>query len=392
MRSEKIDSTTHPATLLAMDLIRCPSIAHEDAGAQMLLRNRLEQQGFQLNRIDVDGVRNTWACFGTGGPLMAFGVHSDVVPTGDPKDWTSPPFEPSIRDGRLFGRGAADMKGPLAAAVIAAEQYIAKQKGKIPFRIGFIIAGDEEPVNNHGTQDVLDHLKERGESLDYCIVTEPTSLARFGDTIKVGRRGSINGFLTIQGKQGHSAYPELALNPVHQSMLALHALAERVWDNGDEHFPAASFQMTNVSAGTGAANVIPGKFNIQFNIRHGPGLTLEKVEAYVKETLDQGGIQYDLQCVSDALPFKTQQGKLTQICKEVVKESSGMDAHLSTAGGTSDARFIAPYCRELVEFGLVGDTSHHMDENIIIDDLVLLTQVYERILDRLAEKIRSDQG
>ncbi|MBT5928398.1 MAG: succinyl-diaminopimelate desuccinylase [Verrucomicrobia bacterium] len=387
MRSEKNDTSLHPATLLAMDLIRCPSIAPADAGTQLLLRKRLEDHGFEVTAVDVDGVLNTWACMGNDGPLMVFAVHADVVPSGDVNDWTSPPFEPELRDGKLYGRGAADMKGPLSAAVVAVEQFLAKQEKLLPFRIGFIIAGDEEPVNNHGTQDVLNHLKQEGTPIDYCIVTEPTSLANFGDTIKVGRRGSINGFLTIQGIQGHAAYPELALNPVHQSLWALHALKDRLWDAGDEHFPAAGFQITNVNAGTGAANVIPGKFHVQFNIRHGPGLTLEAVEALVKESLDRADLRYDLKCVSDALPFRTNQGIGTQICKEVVQEISGFEPHLSTGGGTSDARFIAPCCRELVEFGLVGDTSHHVDENIIVDDLVRLTQVYERFLDRLVENI-----
>lgn len=385
MISENNDPSKHPATLLAKDLIRCASIAPNDAGAQMLLRKRLETKGFDVTAVDVGGVMNTWACYGTEGPLMVFAVHADVVPSGDASDWTSPPFEPEIRGGKLFGRGAADMKGPLSAAVIAVEQFLIKQKKSMPLRIGFIIAGDEEPVNNHGTQDVLDYLKKENVTIDYCMVTEPTSLATFGDIIKVGRRGSINGFLTFLGKQGHSAYPELAMNPVHQSLKALQLLAERVWDPGDEHFPAAGFQITNVAAGTGAANVIPGKFNVQFNLRHGPGLSLEMVEASIRQMLDGAGLCYELKCVSDAKPFKTKQGVLTQICREVVSEFSGQEPHLSTGGGTSDARFIAPHSRELVEFGLVGDTSHHVDEHIIIHDLVRLVCVYEKILDQLLE-------
>ncbi len=379
----------HPATQLAMDLIRCPSIAPADAGAQKLLRERLLKLGFKVFPVDQDGVLNTWACLGTEGPLMVFAVHADVVPSGDPKDWISPPFEPEIRDGRLYGRGAADMKGPLAAAVVAAEQFIATSESQLPFRLGFIIAGDEEPVNNHGTQDVLNYLQQEETTIDYCLVTEPTSLSRFGDTIKVGRRGSINGFLTIHGIQGHSAYPELASNPVHSSLWALHTLTERLWDPGDEHFPAAGFQITNVSAGTGAANVIPGKFNVQFNLRHGPGLSLAQVEKMVRDSLDRAGLRYDLRCVSDALPFKTKQGVWTEICRDVVKKVSGVEPHLSTGGGTSDARFIAPYCEELVEFGLVGDTSHHVDENIVVSDLVQLTRVYEQILYQLAIKLKN---
>ena len=386
MISENNDPSKHPATLLAKDLIRCASIAPNDAGAQLLLRKRLETSGFDVTAVDVDGVLNTWACYGTEGPLMVFAVHADVVPSGDTSDWTSPPFEPEIRGGKLFGRGAADMKGPLSAAVIAVEQFLIKQKKPMPLRIGFIIAGDEEPVNNHGTQDVLDYLKKENVTIDYCMVTEPTSLATFGDIIKVGRRGSINGFLTFLGKQGHSAYPELAMNPVHQSFKALQSLTELVWDPGDEHFPAAGFQITNVAAGTGAANVIPGKFNVQFNLRHGPGLSLEMVDASIRQMLDGAGLCYELKCVSDAKPFKTKQGILTQICREVVSEFSGQEPHLSTGGGTSDARFIAPHSRELVEFGLVGDTSHHVDEHIITHDLVRLVRVYEKILDQLLER------
>jgi succinyl-diaminopimelate desuccinylase len=381
MSAEKIDPSNHPVTLLAKDLIRCASIAPSDAGTQLILRERLKKQGFDVTPIDVDGVLNTWACYGTEGPLVVFAVHADVVPSGDVSDWTSPPFEPEIRDGKLYGRGAADMKGPLSAAVIAVEQFLANQEKPLPLRIGFIIAGDEEPVNNHGTQDVLDYLIKNEIKIDYCVVTEPTSLSKFGDTIKVGRRGSINGFLTILGKQGHSAYPELAENPVHKSLQAIQALTERIWDPGDEHFPAAGFQITNVSAGTGAANVIPGKFKIQFNLRHGPSLSLESVDTTIRHILDQAGLRYDLQCVSDASPFKTKQGMLTQICQEVVREFGEIEPHLSTGGGTSDARFIAPHSGELVEFGLVGDTSHHVDEHIIIDDLVLLTRVYEKMLE-----------
>ena len=385
MTSEKNNPSNHPATLLAMDLIRCASIAPRDAGAQLILREQLKNQGFDVIPVDIDGVLNTWACHGTEGPLIVFAVHADVVPSGDVNDWSSPPFEPEIREGKLFGRGAADMKGPLSAAVIAVEQFLAKQEKPLPLRIGFIIAGDEEPVNNHGTQDVLDYLKREEIKIDYCVVTEPTSLSKFGDTIKVGRRGSINGFLTILGKQGHSAYPELAMNPVHQSLQAIQALVEQTWDPGDEHFPAAGFQITNVNAGTGAANVIPGKFKIQFNLRHGPGLSLETVDTRVRETLDYAGLKYELKCVSDALPFQTKQGMLTQICQQVVRGFAGIEPHLSTGGGTSDARFIAPHSSELVEFGLVGDTSHHVDEHIIIDDLVLLTRVYEKMLDELLE-------
>lgn len=384
MDSSSNRAEDHPSIQLASQLIACPSIAPEDAGAQRILRNRLAACGFKVQPVDVDGVTNTWAMHGDQGPLFVFGVHADVVPSGDASDWSSPPFEPAIRDGLLFGRGAADMKGPLAASVIAAENFVKKHQGNPPMRVGFIITGDEEPVNNHGTQDVLNWLAKEGTAIDYCIVTEPTSATTFGDTVKVGRRGSINGFITIHGKQGHAAYPELALNPVHRGLWVLHTLTERLWDPGDTHFPAAGFQITNIKAGTGAANVIPGKFEVQFNIRHGTGLTVKTVESLVSEALSQAGLRFDLKCVSDAQPFMTRQGKLTDICCEVIHQCAGIMPARATGGGTSDARFIAPQCGELVEFGLVGDTSHHVDEHVSVEDMIRLTDVYERILDRLS--------
>lgn len=386
--SQRIED--HPSIQLASQLIACPSISPEDAGAQRILRNRLTSCGFKVKSLDVDGVTNTWAEHGEKGPLFVFGVHADVVPSGDVSDWTSPPFEPTIRDGFLYGRGAADMKGPLAASVIAVENFIKKHRGNSPMRVGFIITGDEEPVNNHGTQDVLDWLASEGKTIDYCIVTEPTSSSTFGDTVKVGRRGSINGFLTIHGKQGHAAYPELALNPVHRGLWVLHTLAERLWDPGDAHFPAAGFQITNVKAGTGAANVIPGKFEVQFNIRHGTGLTVEAVDKLVSEALSQAGLSFDLKCASDALPFMTRQGRLADICCEVIQEYAGIQPARATGGGTSDARFIAPHCGELIEFGLVGGTSHHVDEHVSAEDLIRLTDVYERVLDRLSVSIEGE--
>jgi len=387
MESSSNRIENHPSIQLASQLIACPSISPDDAGAQRILRNRLAACGFDVRPMDVDGVTNTWAELGGKGPLFVFGVHSDVVPSGDASDWTSPPFEPALRDGFLYGRGAADMKGPLAAAVIAAERFVKKYQGNPPLRIGFIITGDEEPVDNHGTQDVLDWLASEGKSIDYCIVTEPTSAETFGDTVKVGRRGSINGFITIHGKQGHAAYPELASNPVHRGLWVLHTLSERLWDPGDGHFPAAGFQITNIHAGTGAANVIPGKFNVQFNVRHGPGLTLEAVETTVSDMLSQAGLKFDLKCVSDAQPFMTKQGKLADITCEIIHECAGIMPARATGGGTSDARFIAPRCGELVEFGLVGGTSHHVDEHVSALDMARLTDVYEGILDRLSVSI-----
>jgi succinyl-diaminopimelate desuccinylase len=379
-----VTETPHAAVVLAMDLIRCPSVAPVDGGAQLYLRERFSNNGFDVHPVDVDGIMNTWACIGDHGPLVVFAVHSDVVPSGDVGDWTNPPFDPCVRDGMLFGRGAADMKGPLSAAVVAVERFLACQKGTLPVRIGFLVAGDEEPVQNHGTQDLIRFLKSRGESLDYCIVTEPTSVSVFGDTVKVGRRGSINGFLSVLGKQGHAAYPEFARNPVHQSMRVLHAMTERLWDEGDSNFPPAGFQITNMHSGTGAANVIPARLEVQFNVRHGPGLTLEQVDGKVRELLDMAGLQYKLECVSDALPFRVKQGQLTQICIESIEEVVGMQPQLSTGGGTSDARFVAPHCRELVEFGLVGDTSHHVDERVAVDELVQLTEVYQGMLSRIS--------
>lgn len=383
MTTSNQDHAKHPAVSLAKQLIACPSIAPEDAGVSQVIGDRLAKAGFEVTLIEQNGVKSLWGCAGNQGPLIVFGVHSDVVPPGDVCDWSSLPFQPEIREGSLYGRGAADMKGPLACALVAAERYLASSPAN-SLRIGFIVAGDEEPANNHGTNDVLEYLSRLGLQIDYCLVTEPTSLSQFGDTIKVGRRGSINGHLTVHGRQGHAAYPQYAINPVHRALWALHTLTEREWDGASEWFPATGFQITNVSAGTGANNVIPGKLNVSFNLRHGPGLSVSKVEAIVAQAMALAGLQFDLECRSDAEPFLTQGGGFTDLCCEAIRDVSGILPERSTAGGTSDARFIAPHCANLVEFGLVGSSSHHVDEHVSIREMALLTEVYETILQRLS--------
>ena len=383
MNQAASENSLHASVSLAMELIRCPSIAPEDGGAQSILKNRLERACFGVEQIERAGVQSLYAESGNQGPLMLFAVHSDVVPPGDVCDWTSLPFQPEIRHGLLFGRGAADMKGPLSCAVVAAEKFV-QEHPDMPMRIGFIVAGDEEPANNHGTTDVLQWLHSQGKKVDYCVVTEPTSAERFGDTIKVGRRGSINGHLTIHGLQGHAAYPQHAVNPVHRSLWVLHTLAERNWDEGDAHFPPAGFQITNVSAGTGANNVIPGRFNVSFNIRHGPSLTVEKVESLVKDAMGMAGLSYELAAKSDAIPFLTEEGPFTELCSKAIEEVSGLRPDPATGGGTSDARFIAPHCPHLVEFGLVGKTSHQVDEHVAVTEMEQLSEVYGRMLRKLA--------
>ena len=365
-------------------LIRRPSVTPDDAGCQRLLAERLEPLGFACESIESGGVTNLWAIrrSGVAGPTLVFAGHTDVVPTGPLEQWTSPPFEPAERDGRLYGRGAADMKSSIAAFVVAVEEAVAAST--VPAgAIALLITSDEEGPATDGTVKVVELLRARGERLDCCIVGEPTSVATLGDTIKNGRRGSMSARLTVRGLQGHVAYPHLARNPVHLFAPALAELASIEWDRGNEYFPPTTWQVSNLHAGTGATNVVPGELTVDFNFRFSTASTVEGLQQRVHELLDRHGLDYAIQWSVSGLPFLTPRGSLSDALSAAIAAETGVRAELSTTGGTSDGRFIAGICPQVVEFGPVNDTIHKIDENIEVAALEPLKNVYRRTLERL---------
>jgi succinyl-diaminopimelate desuccinylase len=356
----------------------------DDAGCQALLIRRLEPLGFACETVDSGGVTNLWAIRrgGVAGPTVVFAGHTDVVPTGPLEQWTSPPFEPAERDGRLYGRGAADMKSSIAAFVVAVEEAIGAST--VPAgAIALLITSDEEGPATDGTVRLVELLRARGERLDCCIVGEPTSVATLGDTIKNGRRGSMSARLTVRGVQGHIAYPHLARNPVHLFAPALAELASIEWDRGNEYFPPTSWQVSNLHAGTGATNVIPGELAVDFNFRFSTASTVEGLQQRVHELLERHGLDYAIQWSVSGLPFLTPRGSLSDALCAAIEAETGVKTELSTTGGTSDGRFIAAVCPQVVEFGPVNDTIHKIDENILVAALVPLKNVYRRTLERL---------
>ncbi len=371
------------ATLeLARELIRRPSVTPDDAGCQHLLAERLAALGFRIEPMPFGVVTNLWARRGASGPLLCLAGHTDVVPTGPLEDWTSPPFEPSVREGLLYGRGAADMKGSLAAMVTAVESFVAAcpdHSGSI----AFLITSDEEGPSVDGTVRVVERLQARAELIDYALVGEPSSRARLGDTIKNGRRGSLNGFLQVHGRQGHVAYPHLASNPFHAAAPALAALCAEVWDQGNDHFPPTSLQIANLNMGTGAENVIPGRLSAQFNLRFSTEQTPEGIDQRVRQILNAGGFPYDLSWRLSGHPFITPAGELVDAARAAVLEVEGIETRLSTSGGTSDGRFIAPMGAQVVELGPLNATIHQVDECVGIRDLDQLALIYRCILERL---------
>jgi succinyl-diaminopimelate desuccinylase len=367
---------------LAAELIRRPSITPEDEGCQELMIERLEAIGFRVERMRFGDVDNFWARRGESGPLFAFAGHTDVVPTGPLDAWTSPPFEPQVRDGLLYGRGAADMKGSLAAMVTATEAFVTEHPSHRG-SIAFLITSDEEGPARDGTVRVVDTLETRGEKIDWCLVGEPSSRDRLGDVIKNGRRGSVNGFLTVYGKQGHVAYPQLAKNPLHAFAPVLARLCAETWDRGNPFFPPTSFQIPNLSVGTGADNVIPGRLEAQFNFRFSTELTEESIKERVKAILDQGDFDYDLRWRLSGLPFLTPAGELVAAAREAIRAELDLETELSTSGGTSDGRFIAPTGAQVLELGPVNATIHQVDECVSVQDLDLLSAVFRAILKRL---------
>ncbi|MGK3114237.1 succinyl-diaminopimelate desuccinylase [Candidatus Pantoea formicae] len=370
-----------PVIELAQQLIRRPSLSPDDAGCQGLLVARLEAIGFTVEQMHIGDTLNFWATRGQG-ETLAFAGHTDVVPPGDANRWISPPFEPSIRDGMLFGRGAADMKGSLAAMVVAAERFVAanpQHKG----RLAFLITSDEEASAVNGTVKVVERLMARNERMDYCLVGEPSSTEIVGDVVKNGRRGSMTANLTIHGVQGHVAYPHLADNPVHRAMPALNELVATEWDQGNEFFPPTSMQIANVQAGTGSNNVIPGEFFVQFNFRFSTELTDQMIKERVAALLDRHQLRYTLEWNVSGQPFLTSRGKLVDAVVNAVAHYNEIKPQLLTTGGTSDGRFIARMGAQVVELGPVNATIHKINECVKASDLQMLSRMYQRIMEQL---------
>jgi len=371
-----------PTLKLTAELLRRPSVSPEDHGCLDVIGERLEALGFRVERLRYPPVDNLWATRGSGRPLLCFAGHTDVVPTGPREDWRTDPFEPVIQDGLLYGRGAADMKSGLAAMVTAAERFLARQAGH-GGTLAFLLTSDEEGPAVDGTRRVMQVLEARGEKIDWCVVGEPTSHEVLGDTIKVGRRGSLSGRLAVHGVQGHIAYPHLADNPVHAFAPALAELVARRWDEGNAYFQPTSFQVANVAAGTGAPNVIPGELKVRFNLRFSTEHTVESLQRIVLEILDRHGLNYTLDWHVSGLPFLTGPGVLTEAVKSAVHEITGHTPALSTTGGTSDGRFIAPTGAQVVELGVGNATIHKVNECARVADIEQLTVVYERVMEKL---------
>lgn len=375
-------STDNPVLNTLQDLIARPSVTPDDADCQQWLGERLARSGFTLESLPSGPVRNLWARKGTQSPLFVFAGHTDVVPPGPEQAWDSPPFEPVIRDGQLYGRGAADMKASIAAFVHAAEEFIQSHPDHAG-SIALLLTSDEEGPAIDGTVQVCRILKERDELPDYCIVGEPTSARQLGDTIKNGRRGSLSGRLVVIGRQGHVAYPQLARNPVHLAAPALAELSDRMWDAGNMDFPPTTFQISNIHAGTGAGNVIPGHLDVQFNFRFSTEQTPAGLQAEVESILRRHGLEFTLDWTLGGEPFLTESGPLSQALSQAIEAETGVQAELSTTGGTSDGRFIAKICPQVVEFGPLNASIHQINEHVAVADLQPLKNIYRRTLEAL---------
>lgn len=367
---------------LSKELISRASVTPEDAGCQKLMVERLGAIGFDIEHLRFDDVDNFWAIRGDSGPILCFAGHTDVVPSGPETSWQTPPFEPTIKDGMLYGRGAADMKGSLAAMIVAVEQFVADNPNHNG-RIAFLITSDEEGIAANGTVKVVEWLNEQKLIPEYCLVGEPSSSSQCGDTIKNGRRGSLGCTMRIIGQQGHVAYPHLANNPIHVAAPALAELATTEWDQGNDFFPATSFQISNIHGGTGATNVIPGELDIVFNFRFSTEVTDQQLRDRTHAILDKHQLNYELNWHLSGQPFLTAEGELVDAALKAVKEVTGLDTELSTAGGTSDGRFIAPMGTQIVELGPVNATIHQINECASVDDLNKLTMVYQSLLKHL---------
>lgn len=374
-----------PTLLLTQDLIRRPSVSPEDQGCLQLIAQRLEAVGFRIERMPFGPVENLWATHGSERPTLCFAGHTDVVPTGPREEWQTDPFDPVIRDGILYGRGAADMKSGLAAMITATERFIT-QHPRHKGTLAFLLTSDEEGPSVDGTRRVVEVLEARNEKIDYCVVGEPSSTEALGDIIKIGRRGSLSGKLTVHGVQGHVAYPHLADNPVHAVAPALAELAARTWDKGNEFFQPTTFQISNISAGTGAPNVIPGELKARFNIRFSTEQTVEKMQATITEIFNRHKVNYTLEWFVSGLPFFTPPGALSKAVVQAIQEKVKRTPELSTTGGTSDGRFIAPTGAQVVELGVLNASIHKVNENVRVDDVVTLSGIYERMLELMLAK------
>lgn len=372
----------HAMLDLVKDLIARPSVTPEDQACQQQIIERLAPLGFKAEIFEQGGVTNVWLRRGSTRPLLVFAGHTDVVPTGPLEQWQSNPFEPTIRDGRLYGRGAADMKSSLAGFTIAIEEFV-QQNPHHTGSIALLLTSDEEGPATHGTVIVCNALKARNEALDYCIVGEPTSSKKIGDTIKNGRRGSLSAKLTIMGKQGHVAYPQLAKNPVHLFAPALAVLTQTVWDNGNEYFPPTTMQVSNYHSGAGASNVVPGQAVIDFNFRFSTASTPESLKQRVIDILEAHNVPYQIEWLLSGSPFLTPRGELSEALTQAIKSETGLTTELSTTGGTSDGRFIASICPQVIEFGPCNESIHQVNENITVNDLNPLKNIYRRVLERL---------
>ena len=369
-------------TQLACDLIKLRSVTPEDAGCQELMLRRLESSGFRIQRLPKDDVKNFWAVHGSKGPTLCFAGPTDVVPTGDEKSWVRPPFEPTLDGDCLYGRGAADMKGSLAAMITATERFISTNQNH-KGRIAFLITSDEEGPARNGTIKVIEWLKNQKEVPEWCLIGEPSSTDITGDVIKNGRRGSLNGELIVKGTQGHVAYPQIAVNPIHKVSPALAELTNEHWDDGNKFFPATTFQISNINAGTGATNVIPGEAKVLFNFRFSTEISEEEIKRRMEKILQKHKVDYRISWVLSGKPFITVEGELIEAAKKSILEVAGITTKLSTEGGTSDGRFIAPYGSQVVELGPVNATIHKVNEFTNIKELDCLSNIYQRIIEKL---------
>ena len=364
---------------LAKSLISRASVTPDDNGCQDLMIDRLEKIGFTIHPLKFGNVDNFWAVHGNNGPLFAFAGHTDVVPAGDNDAWESNPFEPTIKDGMLYGRGAADMKGSLASMVVATENFIEKNPNHNGI-IAFLITSDEEGVAIDGTAKVMDFLKDNNQKIDFCLVGEPSSTAILGDVIKNGRRGSLNACLRVKGKQGHIAYPQLADNPIHLVTPALNQLCDEQWDNGNDYFPATSFQISNIHSGDKVTNVIPGEVEVMFNFRYSTETTKEELQKRVNDILDSHKLNYFVEWSHSGYPFLTLKGELVSACVDAIEKIKAIKPELSTSGGTSDGRFIAQEGTQVVELGPNNSTIHQVNESVSVQDLEDLTKIYSQVL------------
>jgi len=375
-------SGASPTLLLTQALIAQPSVTPDDASCQQIIAQRLERLGFNIESMRFGQTDNLWARKGTQSPCFVFLGHTDVVPPGNIEQWQSAPFVPSIREGYLYGRGTADMKGSIAAMVVAMEAFLAEHPD-FEGSLGFLLTSDEEGPATDGVVKVIDALMKRDEKIDWCLVGEPSSLSQVGDVLRIGRRGSLNGWLTVKGKQGHVAYPQLAKNPIHLAAPVLAELSCIEWDQGNAFFPSTSFQLTGIQSGTGTTNVIPSDLSLCFNFRFSPASSVESLKDRLEATVKQYLTDYQLNWQLSGLPFLTQKGPLLEKTVAAIEQIQSLSPELSTGGGTSDGRFIAPYGIEVIELGPVNQTIHQVNECVSVDDLEKLTNIYQQILNNL---------